>query len=90
MFDKNSNHRLLACKALFVFLLMAGQGTAATRIWDTLSPSLHEEVLTDRSGWKVVPTETDKWNGPDYYSPERYGMQHSFKGDAVVENEQSI
>jgi len=71
----------------FVFLLVASQGTASTRIWDTMSPSSNEEVLVDRSGWKAVPTETDKWNGPDYYSPEHYGMQHSFSGDAVVENE---
>jgi hypothetical protein len=55
-----------------------------------MSPFLNEEVLVDRSGWKVIPTETDRWNGPDYYSPERYGMQHSFRGDAVVENEHLV
>jgi hypothetical protein len=74
----------------FIFLLVASQGTAATRIWDTMSPSFNEEVLVDRSGWKVVPTETDRWNGPNYYSPERYGMHHSFRGDAVVENEHLV
>jgi len=87
MFNRDSNHKLSSCKVAFVFLLVASQGTAATRIWDTMSPSFNEEVLVDRSGWKAVPTETDKWNGPDYYSPEHYGMQHSFSGDAVVENE---
>src|SRR4030042_3364147 len=87
MFNRDSNHKLFSCKVAFVFLLVASQGTAATRIWDTMSPSLNKEVLLDRSGWKVVPTETDRWNGPDYYSPERYGMHHSFRGDAVVENE---
>ena len=87
MFNRDSNHKLSSCKVAFVFLLAASQGMAATRIWDTMSPSFNEDVLMDRSGWKAVPTETDKWNGPDYYSPEHYGMQHSFKGDAVVENE---
>ena len=87
MFNRDSNHKLSLCKVAFVFLLVASQGAVATRIWDTMSPSLKEEVLVDRSGWKVVPTETDRWNGPDYYSPERYGMHHSFRGDAVVENE---
>jgi len=87
MFNRGSNHKLSLCKVAFVFLLVASQGTASTRIWDTMSPSSNEEVLVDRSGWKAVPTETDKWNGPDYYSPEHYGMQHSFSGDAVVENE---
>ncbi|TKJ37503.1 MAG: hypothetical protein CEE38_08385 [Planctomycetes bacterium B3_Pla] len=90
MFDRDSNYRLFSCKVVFVFLLAASQGTAATRIWDTMSPSLNEEVLADRSGWKVVPTETDRWNGPEYYSPERYAMQHSFRGDAVVENEHLV
>ena len=90
MFNRDSNHKLSWCKVAFVFLLVASQGTAATRIWDTISPSLNEEVLADRSGWKVVPTETERWNGPDYYSPERYGMHHSFRGDAVVENEHLV
>ena len=90
MFNRDSNHKLSSCKVAFVFLLVASQGTAATRIWDTISPSLNEEVLADRSGWKVVPTETDRWKGPNYYSPERYGMHHSFRGDAVVENEHLV
>ena len=90
MFNRESNGRLFSCKVVFVFLLAASQGTAATRIWDTMSPSLNEEVLADRSGWKVVPTEAGRWNGPDYYSPEHYGMQHSFRGDAVVENEHLV
>ena len=87
MFNRDSNRKLSSCKVAFFFLLVASQGIAATRIWDTMSPSFNEEVLMDRRSWKAIPTETDKWNGPDYYSPEHYGMQHSFSGDAVVENE---
>ena len=70
-----------------VLLLAASQGTAATRIWDTVSPALDEEVLVNRGGWKAVPTETEKWNGPEYYNPENYSLQYSFTGDAAVENE---
>jgi hypothetical protein len=49
-----------------------------------------EDVLVNRSGWKVVPTETEKWGGPDYYNPEYYGMRYSFTGDAAVENEHLV
>ncbi|UCF16904.1 MAG: hypothetical protein JSW59_05485, partial [Phycisphaerales bacterium] len=52
-----------------------------------MSPSKNEEVLMGRSGWRVVPTEAEKWSGPDYYNPENYSLPYSFKGDAAVENE---
>ncbi|MHC4168080.1 MAG: hypothetical protein ACYSWQ_14075 [Planctomycetota bacterium] len=90
MRNRNSYRRLLSCQVVFVLLLLARQGTAATRIWDTMSPSLKEDVLVNRSGWKVVPTETEKWGGPDYYNPEYYGMRYSFTGDAAVENEHLV
>ena len=90
MFEPDSHHRLFSCKAVLVLLLAASQGTAATRIWDTVAPSLKEDVLADRSGWRVVPTEDEKWGGPDYYNPEYYGLRYSFTGDAVVENEHLI
>ena len=87
MFNRNSNYRFLSRKAVFIFLLVTSQATAATRIWDTTSQALDEEDLVNRSGWRVVPTETEKWNGPDYYNPEYYGMWYTFTGDAAVENE---
>jgi len=87
MFNRDSNHKLFPSKMAIVLLLAASQGTAATRIWDTVSPALDEEVLVNRGGWKAVPTETEKWNGPEYYNPENYSLQYSFTGDAAVENE---
>ena len=90
MFDPYSNHKLFSFKVAFVFLLVTSQGAAATRIWDTMSPTPKENVLASRSGWKVVPTESEKWGGPDYYNPEYYGMRYSFTGDAAVENEHLV
>lgn len=87
MFNRDSNHKLFSSKMAIVLLLAASQGTAATRIWDTVSPALDEEVLVNRDGWRVVPTETEKWHGPEYYNPENYSLQYSFTGDAAVENE---
>jgi hypothetical protein len=52
-----------------------------------MSPALDEEVLVNRGGWRAVPTETEKWRGPEYYNPENYSLQYSFTGDAAVENE---
>ena len=59
MFNWKSNHELFSSKMAIVVLLVASQGIAATRIWDTMSPTLDEEVLVNRSGWKIVPTEAE-------------------------------
>ena len=82
-----SNHKVFASKMAIVLLLAMSQGATATRIWDTISPVLNGQAPTDRSGWKAVPTETEKWNAPDYYNPENYSLHYSFTGDAAVENE---
>jgi hypothetical protein len=87
MFNRKSNHKLFSSKMAIVLLLVASQGIAATRIWDTMSPTLDEEVLVNRGGWKIVPTEAEKWKKPEYYNPENYSLQYSFTGDAAVENE---
>jgi hypothetical protein len=70
-----------------ILLLAASQGTPATRIWDTMAPDLDGQMLANKGGWKAVPTETEKWNGPEYYNPENYSLRYSFTGDAAVENE---
>ena len=90
MLNRNSKRRSLSYKAVFVCLLVASHGTAATRIWDTISPSPDEDVLANKSGWRVVPTGAEKWNGPEYYNPENYSLQYSFTGDAAVENEHLV
>jgi len=90
MFERKSNHRLLLYGIAFVLLLAAGNGTTATVVWDTTSPVLDGEVLANRRHWKAVPTEAEKWSGPDYYNPEYYGLRYSFAGDAAVENEHLI
>jgi hypothetical protein len=87
MLNRNTKHKFFPGKVAIVLLLAASQGTAATRIWDTVSPVLDGQVLVSRAGWRVVPTETERWNGPEYYNPENYSLQHSFTGDAAVENE---
>jgi len=81
---------LLSYHVAFVFFLAASQGTAATRVWDTMSPSPDEEILADRSGWRAVPTAGEKWNDPEHYNPENYSLQYSFSGDAAVENEHLV
>jgi hypothetical protein len=90
MFERESNYRLLSYGLAFVLLMVADKVTAATVIWDTISPVLDGEVLANRSDWKAVPTEDEKWGGPDYYNPEYYGLRYSFTGDAAVENEHLI
>jgi len=90
MLNRNSSQRLLSYHVAFVFFLAASQGTAATRVWDTMSPSPDEEILADRSGWRAVPTAGEKWNDPEHYNPENYSLQYSFSGDAAVENEHLV
>jgi hypothetical protein len=63
---------------------------ANTLVWDTLSPFLNKIDVRDRTDWKVVPTEFDRWKGPRYYGPEDYGREYYFKGDVVLENEYLI
>lgn len=86
MRNRNSYYVLVYTVA-FVFLVTAGSVTAATRIWDTMSPVSDEQVLMNRSGWRIVPTGAERWNEPEYFNPENYSLRHSFKGDAAVENE---
>ena len=90
MLNRNSSQRLLSYHVAFVFFLAASQGTAATRVWDTMSPSPDEEIPADRSGWRAVPTAGEKWNDPEHYNPENYSLQYSFTGDAAVENERLV
>ncbi len=87
---KRNTFKVLFWTVMFVLVTAAGPGAAATRIWDTMSPVPNVEVLGSRSGWKTVPTEAEKWRGPEYYNPENYSLRYSFKGDAAVENEQLI
>ncbi|MBL7187761.1 MAG: hypothetical protein ISS70_15680 [Phycisphaerae bacterium] len=87
---RNSSQKSLSYKAAFVFFLAASQATAVTRVWDTVSPSPDEEILVDRSGWRAVPTASEKWNDPEHYNPENYSLQYSFTGDAAVENEHLV
>jgi len=90
MVDRSSHRMLHFYRIAFVLFALAGHGTAATRIWDTMIPVSNEETLVNRSAWKVVPTETEKWGEPDYTNPENYSLRYSFKGDAAVENEHLI
>ena len=87
MLDRDSNYRVFLPATVIIFLLSTSQMAAAIRIWDTVSPLVDETVSADRSGWKVVPTEAEKWSRPEYYNPENYSLRHSFTGDAVAENE---
>ena len=90
MLNRNSSQGLLSYHVVFVFFLAASQVIAATRVWDTMSPSPDEEILADRSGWRAVPTAGEKWNDPEHYNPENYSLQYSFTGDAAVENEHLV
>jgi len=87
---KRNPFRALFCKAMFVLVATSGPAAAATRIWDTMSPVPNAEILGNRSRWKVVPTEAEKWSGPEYYNPENYSLRYSFEGDAAVENEHLV
>lgn len=87
MSNRNSNQRLCSSKTAIFLLLAASQVTAGTRIWDTISTLSDEADLATRNGWRVVPTESEKWSEPDYYNPENYSLRYYFKGDAAVEND---
>jgi hypothetical protein len=55
-----------------------------TLIWDTLSAFVDRVDLRDRANWQVVSAlRLDS-------TPEYYGREYFFKGDAVVENEHLI
>jgi hypothetical protein len=90
MGNRDSYQILLLCTVAFVLVATAGPATAATQIWDTMSPVHNAEVLGNRSGWKIVPTEAEKWSGREYYNPENYSLRYSFKGDTAVENEHLV
>jgi len=100
MFDQGISYRLILWKIVLVLLLVVTSPSASTaqrkekisntQLWDTLSPFLDKIDVRDRTDWKVVPAEFDRWKGPDYYGPEDYGREYHFKGDVVLENEYLI
>ncbi len=87
MSNRQLNRKLFPIEIAIVLLLAASQGTAATRIWDTISPVIDEQVPVNKGGWKAVSAATEKSNGPQYRSPGNDRLQYSFTGDAAVEDE---
>jgi hypothetical protein len=58
-------------------------------LWDTGSRITDEAGLSDRAGWKTVPSELFGFEADPAKAssdPGYYGREYSFSGDAVVEN----
>ena len=82
---------------ILVLILSAGvsmaqtmENTPNTRIWDTQSPFANTINLSNRSRWKLVPTDllTLEVNPLAISAdPGYYGREYAFQGDAIVENE---
>ena len=71
--------------------LSAGHVEAGANVvvWDTCSHFGGTVDIENRSGWKVVPSDLLQFeaNPPKASSdPGYYGREHSFEGDAVIEN----
>ncbi len=85
-------------KAAWLVLLAAAAGLFAAQraeaatnvvVWDTFSSFADTVEVSDRRGWKPVPSDllTLEADPPKASSdPGYYGQEYSFKGDAVVEN----
>jgi hypothetical protein len=82
---------LLGLSAISAALLAIQRTEAATNVvvWDAGSRFAETPGAENRTGWKAVPAELFAFetDPPKAASdPGYYGMEYSFKGDAVVEN----
>ncbi len=75
--------------ALGLALLLQSSPAAVVTLWDTGAPLTEAGSLTGRTGWKAVPTELfvfEESPGKAVSDPGYWGREHTFQGDAVVEN----
>lgn len=80
---------MLACVVGLALTLPASQAANVT-LWDTGAPLTDAGISQSRTGWKAVPTELfafEESPGKAASDPGYWGREHSFKGDAVVENQ---
>jgi len=89
----------LLAKAAVVLLMTLKVSDASAQtvtnivLWDTGAHFGVQVEPGDRVGWKAVPTDllTFEANPPKASSdPGYYGLEYSFKGDAVVENQKIL
>ncbi len=93
------NCRKLLWKAVLILLLATNpkiltaqpdEKPANTRLWDTQSPFGNQIDVRNRTEWKIVPTDLlmlEKDPAEAASDPAFWGIEYSFKGDAVAENE---
>ena len=71
-------------------LSSAASPAAQVTLWDTGAPLAAAGLPTNRAGWQAVPTELFVFEaspGKAVSDPGYWGREHTFKGDAVVENQ---
>ena len=82
----------LACGAMMTVAVATG-GAASVTLWDTGAPLAGTSVPQTRTGWKALPTDLlmlEEKPEKAISDPGYWGREHSFKGDAVVENQNLI
>ncbi len=80
---------LAAVLAWAMELALPAIQAATVTLWDTGAPLAEAGAPANRTGWKAVPTELfafEESPAKAVSDPGYWGREHSFKGDAVVEN----
>lgn len=83
----------LAATLLCGALAVATSRAASVTLWDTGVPLAEAGVPATRAGWKALPTDLlmlEERPEKAISDPGYWGREHSFKGDAVVENQNLI
>ena len=83
----------LAETLLCCALMMATSRAASVTLWDTGTPLAEAGAPQNRTGWKALPTDLlmlEERPDKAISDPGYWGREHSFKGDAVVENQNLI
>ena len=76
--------------ALGLALSLSASQAANVTLWDTGAPLTAASIPPSRTGWKAVPTELflfEESPGKAVSDPGYWGREHTFQGDAVVENQ---
>ena len=83
--------RLVAlASALMLSMSLPAFSAPGVVLWDTGTPLADASAPTNRAGWKAVPTELFAFEASPAKAisdPGYWGREHTFTGDAVVENQ---
>ena len=87
---RRAAHLVALVSALMMGMSLPAFSAPGVVLWDTGTPLTDASAPTNRAGWKTVPTELFAFEASPAKAisdPGYWGREHTFAGDAVVENQ---